>query len=519
MGKYANKYIPNIIKKSPIYLNQIGWEMRTTDYLGEFRYKNDQFEIIFDDKTVLVLGQSGTIINENYTVDATNSYTIQAGDTIEFNSNTNVNIIGGDEINLTSINNVNITGDQVVLTADGLSITWDGSRLETDTETVAYLSDIPALPANITTQGNIFNGASQLIQADVSGLILTSNLPTIPDGNLSSNVTLQGNSFNGNSQLVQLTAGGILPVLDGSLLTNLPSGGSGGTIQNPNLSIQLADEGVVAGNARGVNAIDLGGVRSAATQVASATESILIGSRSLASGTNGVSIGADVINAAPEGICIGNNITISTTGTSDTPILIGKNIDDGVNPTGGNKIYIGNNITNSSANDSGSFSLGNDITLTADFTIDIGNNIESRNDHTVTIKPGNGDNDPSKVFILKETVISNSASEVIIQLQIPQYHSFVGTIGLIGRDTNTTIRNDTVLYRKYSVITVTSAATPVIKQFAELTNYAYTADAVQGIIAITAASSVINFEIQDTTAVSTTLAYNVILEGILTRDY
>ena len=40
------------------------------------------------------------------------------------------------------------------------------------------------------------------------------------------NLTLQGNTFNGASQLVQLDADGKLPAIDGSQLTNLPSGGT-----------------------------------------------------------------------------------------------------------------------------------------------------------------------------------------------------------------------------------------------------------------------------------------------------
>lgn len=40
------------------------------------------------------------------------------------------------------------------------------------------------------------------------------------------NVTTQGNAFNGASQLVKLDGAGKLPALDGSQLTNLPGGGS-----------------------------------------------------------------------------------------------------------------------------------------------------------------------------------------------------------------------------------------------------------------------------------------------------
>lgn len=44
------------------------------------------------------------------------------------------------------------------------------------------------------------------------------------------NTTLQGNTFNGANQLVQLDGDGKLPAIDGSQLTNLPSGGGGSSI-------------------------------------------------------------------------------------------------------------------------------------------------------------------------------------------------------------------------------------------------------------------------------------------------
>ena len=55
-------------------------------------------------------------------------------------------------------------------------------------------SPLKLVQTSATMQGNAFNGASQLIQADGSGLVA--------DGDLSSNITKKGNTFNGNSQLV-----------------------------------------------------------------------------------------------------------------------------------------------------------------------------------------------------------------------------------------------------------------------------------------------------------------------------
>lgn len=94
--------------------------------------------------------------------------------------------------------------------------------------------------ANVTTQGNTFNGASQLVQMTaatklpaVDGSALTNltatNLSsgTVPDARLSTNVTTQGNTFNAANKLVQLDGSAKLPAVDGSNLTNLPAGVAG----------------------------------------------------------------------------------------------------------------------------------------------------------------------------------------------------------------------------------------------------------------------------------------------------
>ena len=68
-----------------------------------------------------------------------------------------------------------------------------------------------------------------------------SKLASIEDGAEvnDANTTLQGNTFNGNSQLVQTTADGKLPAIDGSNLTNLPSGGV--SVHNDLTGIQGGD--------------------------------------------------------------------------------------------------------------------------------------------------------------------------------------------------------------------------------------------------------------------------------------
>jgi hypothetical protein len=63
----------------------------------------------------------------------------------------------------------------------------------------------PASPINITQQGNVFNGANQLVKTDGTGLIPNAILPPPI---LPNNVTTQGNVFNGANQLVKLDASG-----------------------------------------------------------------------------------------------------------------------------------------------------------------------------------------------------------------------------------------------------------------------------------------------------------------------
>jgi hypothetical protein len=64
----------------------------------------------------------------------------------------------------------------------------------------------------------------------------------LPDARLSSNVTTQGNAFNGNSQLVQTTAGGALPAISGANVTNLNGSAiTAGTVGTSRLGSGTAD--------------------------------------------------------------------------------------------------------------------------------------------------------------------------------------------------------------------------------------------------------------------------------------
>ena len=118
--------------------------------------------------------------------------------------------------------------------------------------TTGTLSD-SVLSANVTLEGNTFNGSSQLVKLDSSsklpvadGSQLT-NLDagqigsgTLPDARLSTNVTLKGNTFNGASQLVELNGSTQLPAVDGSQLTDLNASNiASGTLADARLSANV----------------------------------------------------------------------------------------------------------------------------------------------------------------------------------------------------------------------------------------------------------------------------------------
>ena len=113
--------------------------------------------------------------------------------------------------------------------------------------------------------------------------------------------TTQGNTFNGVSQLVQTTAAGILPALDGSLLTNLPSGLGIGTVTS-----------VVAGN--GLDFTTITGAGSVTMGTPASTTGTTINAVSATSHTHaldmtGVSVAAaDVTIADAGGLITATNV-------------------------------------------------------------------------------------------------------------------------------------------------------------------------------------------------------------------
>ena len=108
------------------------------------------------------------------------------------------------------------------------------------------LSDKPTIPdvSNLATKTELSAKAnsSDLSTVATSGSYNDlSNKPTIPT--LPSNITTQGNTFNGANQLVKLTADGKLPAIDGSLLTGIQSSGGGNIVLDDTVS-QDSENGV-----------------------------------------------------------------------------------------------------------------------------------------------------------------------------------------------------------------------------------------------------------------------------------
>ena len=106
--------------------------------------------------------------------------------------------------NKPKINNVELSGNK---TLSDLGIQAAGN----------YLTSIPS---EYVTETEL-NNKNYLTNSDLTGYALKSEIPTVPQ-----NITTQGNSFNNANQLVKLDSSGKLPAIDGSQLTNISSGSS-----------------------------------------------------------------------------------------------------------------------------------------------------------------------------------------------------------------------------------------------------------------------------------------------------
>ncbi len=106
--------------------------------------------------------------------------------------------------NKPKINNIELSGNK---TLSDLGIQAAGN----------YLTSVPS---EYVTESEL-NSKNYLTDSDLTSYALKSEIPTVP-----ANITTQGNSFNSANQLVKLDASGKLPAIDGSQLTNISSGSS-----------------------------------------------------------------------------------------------------------------------------------------------------------------------------------------------------------------------------------------------------------------------------------------------------
>jgi hypothetical protein len=171
-----------------------------------------------------------------------------------------VSIIAGTAITVTNAS-PNIT---IAVTADSITDTQvqdnslTASSLAVDSVAASEIaanavgtSELADTTATVGSFGNASTVATFTVDADgrltasgstaiaISGAAVTSG--TVADARLSANVTLQGNTFNGASQLVQLNASSQLPAVSGALLTSLNGTQiTSGTVADARLSSNVA---------------------------------------------------------------------------------------------------------------------------------------------------------------------------------------------------------------------------------------------------------------------------------------
>lgn len=195
---------------------------------------------------------TGTMIAGSFEGDGSgltnlNASNVASGTLADARLSTNVTLAG---------NTFNGVNQLVQLDGSGFLPALNGSALTSlnaSNITTGTLADA-RLSTNVTLQGNIFNGANQLVKLNpsgdlpaISGINLTNlnasaiTAGTLPDARLSANVTVMGNTFNGPNQLLQLTNLAYLPVINGSNVTALDASNiSSGTLADARLSANVA---------------------------------------------------------------------------------------------------------------------------------------------------------------------------------------------------------------------------------------------------------------------------------------
>lgn len=98
------------------------------------------------------------------------------------------------------------------------NIELSGNKTLADLGIQAAGNYLTSVPSEYVTETEL-NSKNYLIDSDLTSYALKSEIPTVPN-----NITTQGNSFNSANQLVKLDASGKLPAIDGSQLTNIQAG-------------------------------------------------------------------------------------------------------------------------------------------------------------------------------------------------------------------------------------------------------------------------------------------------------
>jgi len=177
---------------------------------------------------------------------------------------------------------------------------------------------------NINIGSNTFTGTGSGLTG-LNGSSISSG--TVADARLTPDVTLQGNTFNSNSQLVQLTAGGLLPVLNGSNLTNLNGSSiASGTVANTYLTNGGALTVTAGTGLSGGGSVALGGSSTALSVAYGFTGSTAVqGNTTLVcpSGSGNLTGTGNTITLGSGGTC--NNLGISATPAFTTATLTGAN--------------------------------------------------------------------------------------------------------------------------------------------------------------------------------------------------
>ena len=202
------------------YAGVVAWGYLLPEALPSTSYTikfNDTYNVVYQIK--LLNGEVG-----NFTEVASNNGRGRGQVTVNLTSTRNVNaiVITGTAANSFTPIPFNMLGEyQDIATKFNTYLVKDSSGLSIK---MALSEDALFNYEDYALIGSLdYNGLVAYPQEDLANKYLLGELEQ-SGGDLPDNITTQGNTFNGASQLVQLDSSGKLPAVDGSQLTNLPAG-------------------------------------------------------------------------------------------------------------------------------------------------------------------------------------------------------------------------------------------------------------------------------------------------------